>query len=196
VIVLRRLVALAVLALAATVGSANASDPWARLHRPLHLPTVASGAPCPVSGVGEEDFGKYGVADGIGAGPAYAVGFSQPGSVLSFDYPPDERTVFAGSRWSGQKVLWFVSPSYRGRVLIRGARLDANDTLRFEDGKVPPTELRIPIGSRGGNPPGYKLVGQRYRPSFTRLRAPGCYAYQVDGTSFSRVIVFRAEPNP
>jgi hypothetical protein len=33
----------------------------------------------------------------------------------------------------------------------------------------------------------------RYRPSYTRLRGPGCYAYQVDGTSFSRVVVFRAD---
>ena len=29
-------------------------------------------------------------------------------------------------------------------------------------------------------------------PSYTRLRGGGCYAYEVDGTSFSRVIVFRA----
>ena len=40
--------------------------------------------------------------------------------------------------------------------------------------------------------PGVKDVGQRYRPSYTRVRGPGCYAYQVDGTSFSRVIVFEA----
>ena len=30
------------------------------------------------------------------------------------------------------------------------------------------------------------------RPSFTRLLAPGCYAYQIDGTSFSRLVVFNA----
>jgi len=29
-------------------------------------------------------------------------------------------------------------------------------------------------------------------PSYTRLRAAGCYGYQIDGTAFSRVIVFRA----
>ena len=29
-------------------------------------------------------------------------------------------------------------------------------------------------------------------PSYTRLRAGGCYAYQVDGATSSRVIVFRA----
>ena len=33
----------------------------------------------------------------------------------------------------------------------------------------------------------------RQFPSFTRLKAPGCYAYQVDGDGFQTVIVFRAE---
>jgi hypothetical protein len=28
--------------------------------------------------------------------------------------------------------------------------------------------------------------------TFTRLRAPGCYAWQIDGPTFSRVVVFRA----
>ena len=35
-------------------------------------------------------------------------------------------------------------------------------------------------------------AGTRYVPSYTRVRGPGCYAYQIDGTTFSRVIVFRA----
>jgi hypothetical protein len=78
-------------------------------------------------------------------------------------------------------------------VLIRGRRLDAPDVLRFGDGDVPPTELRIAVNTDYGNPPGYKLVGQRYRPSYTRLRAAGCYAYQGEGTRFSYGIVFRTE---
>ena len=169
---------------------AGASDPWASLHRPLHLPTLAPGALCPVSSVAPLNFDKYGVARGIGPGPAYPIGLAQPGSLLGFVYPPPSE--FAGSKWSGGKVLWFVSPSYRGRVLIRGGRLDAPGALRFNHGLLPPTEMRIPIGARGGYPAGIALVGQRYRPSNTRLRAAGCYAYQIDGTSFSRVIVFRA----
>ena len=39
----------------------SASGPWAKLHRPLHLPKVAPGAPCPVSRVGRFDFARYGV---------------------------------------------------------------------------------------------------------------------------------------
>lgn len=81
-------------------------------------------------------------------------------------------------------------------MLIRGGRLDSPDALRFNNGRVPSDEMRIPIGARGGGPPGLKPVGQRFRPALTRLRAPGCYAYQIDGTTFSRLIVFRAVVQP
>lgn len=29
-------------------------------------------------------------------------------------------------------------------------------------------------------------------PSLTRVRAPGCYAYQVDGRTFSYLVIFEA----
>ena len=179
---------LASLVLASTGG---ASAPWAKLHRPLHLPKVAPGAQCPVSGFGRVDFARYGVPKGIGPRPAYPI-FPRPGSTLDFTYPPDPAGPFAGSSWSGAKVLWFVSPRNRGPVLIRGGRLDGTNRLRFDRPKVPPKQMRIPRNAKSGWPAGQKDEGQRYRPSYTRLRAPGCYAYQVDGTSFSRVIVFQA----
>ena len=93
-------------------------------------------------------------------------------------YPKSE---FAGGEWSGQKVLWVVDPAYRGRILIRGRQLDGPNELRFEHGLVPPREMHL-IG-RGPH------TG---RPSYTRLRAEGCYGYQIDGAHFSRVIVFEA----
>jgi hypothetical protein len=100
---------------------------------------------------------------------------------------------FNSQSWAGQKVLWLVLPSYRGPVLIRGARLDGNSTVRFQSGNVPPRQLAIPTSTRGGQPTGMTPpAGTRYVPSYTRLRGPGCYAYQIDGITFSRVIVFRA----
>lgn len=55
--------------------------------------------------------------------------------------------------------------------------------VRFELALVPVREIRIgPLA--------------KDRPSTTRVRAPGCYAYQVDGTTFSSVIVFGAKPYP
>jgi hypothetical protein len=92
---------------------------------------------------------------------------------LSFSYPVRPEQIYYPSDWSGNKVLW-VARRYRGPVLIRGAQLDGPNELRFS--------------SVGGRSPG----GWQNRPSTTRLRAPGCYAWQVDGTTFSRVIVFRA----
>jgi hypothetical protein len=178
----------------APLSAAAPQDVWKNLHRPLHLPVVAASAPCPVSAMNTEfDFGKYGVQNGIGRGPAYPIGFEQPGSILNIAVATDRRSVFYGSRWSGQKVLWFVSPAYRGPVLIRGRQLDGANLVRFEGAglRVPPAELRITKNmARAGGAAEY---GQRERPSYTRLLGPGCYAYQVDGTTFSRTIVFRAK---
>ena len=72
-----------------------------------------------------------------------------------------------------------MHPRYAGRVLVRGRRLDGPGLVRFGRGLVPALELRMP-------------AGRREQPSFTRLRSPGCYAYQVDGRTFSRVVIFRA----
>ncbi len=106
--------------------------------------------------------------------------------VLQFHYPPQPGQLWFGSKWSGQKVLWIARPSYRGPVLIRGRQLDGPHELRFEGGLNPARELRLT--SVGGYSPG----GWQNRPSYTRLRAPGCYGWQVDGTTFSRVVIFRA----
>jgi hypothetical protein len=51
--------------------------------------------------------------------------------------------------------------------------------VRFGSGLVPAPELRIPAGTSE-------------QPSYTRLLGPGCYAYQVDGATFSRTVVFRS----
>ncbi len=126
------------------------------------------------------DFGRA-----QGAGPVFPVGASL---ALSFLYPvrPSQASWYP-SAWSGQKVLWVSLPSYRGPVLIRGRRLDGPHELRFGEGRIPDRELRLTrteasTQSRKG----------RQWPSYTRLRAPGCYGWQVDGTTFSTVIVFRA----
>ena len=70
---------------------------------------------------------------------------------------------------------------------IRGRRIDGPQELRFGDGARPGAELELdtsdPDAAEGGWP---------NFPSYTRLRAPGCYAYRVDGEGFSAVIVFEA----
>ena len=79
-----------------------------------------------------------------------------------------------------------MTRAYHGPVLIRGAQLDGSKVVRFDRGSpLPAGELRIKPGK-----------GTRDRASFTRLRAAGCYAYQIDGTTFSRLIVFQARIVP
>jgi hypothetical protein len=87
-------------------------------------------------------------------------------------------------------VLWVVDPSYHGAVLIRGQQLGGTESVRFGVGRVPAQQLRLPLEQ--SNTTG----GWANYPSYTRLRAAGCYGYQIDGTSFSKVIVFRAVIEP
>jgi hypothetical protein len=185
------LVVAAALLVAGCGGKAGsrAADQWAKLHRPLRLPRLTRGERCPVSSVARHvAFRAYGVGQGLGPGPAYPV----MSAALDIEWPPPGLSEFFVGGWGGQRVLWFVAPRYRGPVLVRGRRLDGPDPVRFDRGRVPQIELRIPAGDASFWP--VRITrddGQRYRRSYTRLRAPGCYAYQVDGTSFSYRIVFR-----
>ena len=96
---------------------------------------------------------------------------------------------FIGSAWKAGRVEWLASGSYQGPVLIRGARTDGTGAVGFGEGHVPDDELQLlQSGQQVPRPAG----GGRAWLSFTRVRVPGCYAYQIDGTNFSRVITFRA----
>jgi hypothetical protein len=177
------------LAALATVEPIGASvPPWTKLRRPLHLPRLAAGARCPVSRVDRrvdwEPINIFGKS-GIGRGPAYP-GLGASGGRLTAT--PDTQY---GGPWAGGKVFWYVKPSYRGRVLIRGRRLDNRQRLGFNGRELPNRELRIEPGmtvSWQGQPPGSRGV-----PSSVRVRTPGCYGVQIDGTTFSRVVVFAVE---
>jgi hypothetical protein len=145
---------------------------------------VPSAATCPVSLVDPRVqwrriniFGGW----GIGRGPVYPGLGSQSGLIFA---TPDTQY---GGPWFGAKVFWYVLPSYRGPVLIRGRRLDGSESMRFNGGKLPAPELRIAPGetvSWAGQP-----AGSRGLASGVRVTAPGCYAFQIDGTSFSRTVV-------
>jgi hypothetical protein len=185
----RRLALAVALGVAISTGSADAGI-WKKLHRPLHIPHIAAGAACPTtpktgplpsSFSGTARFGPGPVYPGFFAGPA------GPEAVVNFQYPPPDESELRGSRWSGQKMPWMRSPSYRGPVLIRGRQLDGTHRVRFGLALVPPTELRIGSWGTAAGAPGWG-----FRASMTRLRAPGCYGYQIDGRTFSRVIVFEA----
>jgi hypothetical protein len=155
------------------------------LRRPLEVPKLSVGTPCPVSDSREI---SPAFAPGLGPGPVYPVGLGAD-ATLPFEYPPAPNSQFAGSEWGGEKTLWIADPDYTGPILIRGRQVDGPSEVRFDVGAGKPLdELQLP--------PDYAADysgGWRNFPSHTRLRTAGCYAYQVDGDGFSIVIVFRAE---
>jgi hypothetical protein len=161
---------------------------WGGLRRPLHLPTLSSGAACPVSRVDARvpwmQINIFG-GTGIGRGPVYPGLGSRSGLLYA------TRDEQYGGPWFGEKVFWYVLPSYRGPVLIRGRRLDGPESVGFNGAKLPAPELRISRGetvSWSGQPPGSRGV-----PSGVRILTAGCYGFQIDGTSFSRIVVVVAD---
>jgi hypothetical protein len=139
-------------------------DPFVQsrlLARPLHLPTVRPGATCPVAAVAKTSLGH-----GLGAGPAFPRWGT--GSTMK---------VVGGVH----KVLWFVLPSYKGPLLIRGGRVDGRGELHVDELGTVKSSVFLEQTD----------MAPRYRPSTTWVPSAGCYAYQIDGTTFSRTIVFR-----
>jgi hypothetical protein len=81
-----------------------------------------------------------------------------------------------------------VPATYAGPLLIRGAMLGGG-AIGFGTGAVPYDELQLLDAGQGAP----RVVGGgRAWITYTRVRSGGCYAYQVDGTTFSEIVVFRA----
>lgn len=154
------------------------------IHRPLHLPVLRAHAVCPRTPGGRAD-PVTGIT--LGSGPVYPVlGFAQPpprplGVVYLVSHGGG--TLRIGG-WYFYKTLWTVTPDYHGPVLIRGGRIDRPGLLRFATtGEQIRTELTMP---------GFDSSGSwRRSTAYTLFRGPGCYAFQLDGTTFSKVIVFK-----
>jgi hypothetical protein len=147
--------------------------------RALRLPTLAEGEKCPVS---PQRSVSPAFGPALGEGPVYPVGI--PDGLLQFIYPPVKTQLWYPTDWGGQKVLWVADPSYDGAILIRGGRIDAPGRLGFGGESQP--EWALSFGPGGG------LGAWRQFATYTRLKAPGCYAYQVDGEGFRTIIVFEA----
>jgi hypothetical protein len=150
------------------------TNPAAALRRPLRLPAVQPQGPCPVTRSHQV---QPAFAEVLGDGPAYPT--NSAGSWR-------DGRVEGG--WYYAKVLWVASPAHPGPFLVRGQQLDGRRELRFGEGPQPDPELLLPAGGTARSPDSDWLNW----PSYIRLRGGGCYAYQVDSSSSSRVIIFRA----
>src|SRR5215212_9159875 len=100
--------------------------------RPLHLPQLEHGAPCPVSPVDERvDWPRLGLfgGSGTGRGPIYPmIGASTPVGQI--------QTTPGKGPWFRTKVLWYSKPNYRRPAIVRGARLDGPGMLRFTSSRT------------------------------------------------------------
>jgi hypothetical protein len=153
------------------------------LLRPLHLPSLHAGTSCPTSPA-RKIFSAFGPAQGNG--PAYEAATydlaPSPAVLLYADAAHFGGGGSANQGWGGQKVLWFVDPHYQGSVLVRGHQIDGPHAMRFQTS----LDTQLVLNTADGGTPWPNL------PSYTRLQAPGCYAYQVDGNTFSYLIIFKA----
>lgn len=159
----------------------DVSTVWSELRRPIEIPRLAAGASCPVTPATTL---SRAFAPAQGDGPLYPVGAA---GGLQFIYPVQPGQTWYPSEWSGNKIAWTAPKTFRGRILIRGRQVDGPHILRFGEERLPMTEMRFMVTASDIGEDGWYQRG-----STTRLRAPGCYAWQVDGRSFSYVVVFRA----
>jgi hypothetical protein len=149
-------------------------------HRPLHLPHLSLGKRCPISLSQTARWGTDGLQALTGRGPVYLIG----GGRISIALSARDRLG-----WQGQKTPWAVRRSYDGPILVRGARIGRIGQVRFAYGYGDHLrELQWDAGADQGLPPDPHF---RFLASETLFRAAGCYAYQIDGTSFSEIVVIR-----
>ncbi|TQS45181.1 hypothetical protein [Cryptosporangium phraense] len=148
----------------------------------LHLPTVAQGAPCPMTG---ERAVKSSIAydDGqkvLGRGPVAPIAYYFDGAGATLTLTPEDKNP---DGTYSKKVRW-LGVGYTGPLLVRAARIDGAGTAfakLFDMAEHVAGGYRFVLTEKDND-----------FPATTMVSGPGCYAYQVDGTNFSDVIVFQA----
>ncbi|MBB4943322.1 hypothetical protein FHR32_007722 [Streptosporangium album] len=149
------------------------------LARPLEVPQVPPGGECPVTKIMTRPTSLAG--DLLGDGPA------RPAIESTLPYIGDDPgTLFAGSGWGGEKVLWLTDPGLMGPLVIKGKQLDGDGPVKFDGTDGRPLLDEIVIA------PDPSAKDWRDRPGYVRLKQPGCYAFQADTADATHVIVFRA----
>lgn len=146
------------------------------------------GAPEPgaivLPAIGEAPLGPYPGEAKLERGPVYAALLRGAPRIA---FLSEERMAPGSSSWA-VATLWVSRPSYQGPVLVRGGRLDRSGRIGF--GRRPREELRLPAGLPWTTQPIDLPPGWRAAEIPTRIRHPGCYAFQVDGRGFSYVLTF------
>jgi hypothetical protein len=147
----------------------------------LGADSQGSATPCPVKSVPRVRSEVRAVAFAYGEGPVFVGLGTGDGAVR---YTVDTKKH---EGWYYYKTLWAIAPSYTGTISITGKQIGGSNELRFNAGGGFPgrkqLELRFGADDSGT---------WRYGPSDTLIRAPGCYAFRVEGDDFEHIIAFRA----
>jgi hypothetical protein len=163
------------------VQASMAANPLAR---PLDLPTVAPGAPCPVSKkLIHVPWNGLPLVQGDGPVALMVVPFAPPSAAIDIRGSQPDTLGYVG-----QKTPWLVHPTYRGPLLIRGREIDGRSPIRFAYGYGDHlTRLYWPRTDQPKN----LAHGWFGLPSATLVKRVGCYGFQIDGTSFSEHLIVR-----
>jgi hypothetical protein len=154
----------------------------------LQLPMLLPGIdPCPVSPqqVAHDLSPQFGYGPALGTGPIYPLMAEMQEGVLK--YSQSYSQVHYKDGWAYSKVLWMAKPEISGNILIRGRQIDGTNAIGFGMREDPEFALQWDVAPQSG---------WASLPSEIRVRAPGCYAYQVDNHGGSEVIVFQVTGIP
>lgn len=153
--------------------------------RSVRFPQLTARTPCPTSrGTYVNVPGANGVAL---EGNVVSLLIPQAGDVVhgSVQLAPSD---VAG--WYGIKTHWLIKPSYSGWVVVRAEQLDsAAPVAALGDAGIGP--VIIPPG-----PTPNTFRGWRQQPSGTYVKGPGCFGFQIDGSTFQEHLILRAEFAP
>ena len=180
----------AVFAMSTLMAPVRASD---LSERPLRLPTLRAGSPCPVS-IGSRNvvphaahiFGSGGVW--FGDGPVY-VSFAWKGdTVPAARFSVSPIPIVDGTRRA--KTPWVTEPSFSGPILVRGRLLSAGARpLRFNNPRG--TNYALDMQAPHDRPSG---ADWSFEASAMFIPGPGCYGLQIDTPRKSEHVIFEATP--
>ncbi len=123
---------------------------------------------------------------GVGAGPIFPTGHVEPWKRARL--PPPENSLAYGTGWSADKTPFVRKKTFKGPFVVRGQRIDGSGVVGFSGpgGRRPFAALQFAAGRSAA-----EFAGSTGWPTLVWMTAPGCYALQIDGETFSRVVVFR-----
>jgi hypothetical protein len=161
--------------------------PHTLIEHPLRLPRVGARAACPTSR-GEVVTTKWFSGVAFGRGPVRLLVAMQNESNLIAGTVDVTASDTPG--WEAFKTLWISAPSYQGPFVVHARRIDGSGRIALLDGATS-GPLVVPPG-----PTLNDYARNRTAPQGTYVSGAGCYAFQVDGTSFSHAIVLSAVQSP